>query len=49
MLIESSLYLSVEVQSWTTMLILELHLDLAPELVIFGEYRYHGNWQNPSR
>jgi hypothetical protein len=49
MLVENSFYLGIEVRSWIMMLILQLHLDLAPELVIFSEYRYHGNWQNPSR
>jgi len=49
MLVENSFHVGVEVRSWAMMLILQLHLDLALELVIFGEYRYHRNWQNPSR
>ena len=48
MLVKMFFYLGVEVCSWTMMLlILQLHLDLALELVIFGEYRNHRNWKNP--
>jgi len=39
MLFEYLLHLGVEV--CFTILILQLHLDVAPELIVLGEYRYH--------
>jgi hypothetical protein len=32
-----------------TMLILQLDADVAPELIVLREYRYHRNLKNPSR
>jgi len=53
MFVENFIHLGVEVCSsqWVrvTGLILQLHLNLALELVIFGEYRYHRNFKNFSR
>ena len=43
-LLEDFFDLSVE-EGRVTLLILQLHLDVAPELVILGEYRYHGNYE----
>jgi hypothetical protein len=42
MLDEDAFYLVVE-ERWITMLVFQLHLDIAPELVILGEHRYHRN------
>jgi hypothetical protein len=42
MLAEDSFHLVVE-ERWTVMPILQLHHDVAPELVILSEHRYHRN------
>jgi hypothetical protein len=42
MLAENSFHLVVK-ERWITMLILQLHHDIAPELVILSEHRYYGN------
>jgi len=42
MFAKDSFHLIVE-ERWITMLVLQLHLDVAPELVILGEHRYHRN------
>jgi hypothetical protein len=39
---ENSFHLAVE-QRRVEILILQLEPDVAPELIIFGEYRYHRN------
>jgi hypothetical protein len=33
---------------WVILSVLQLEPDFAPELVIFGKYRYHRNLQPPS-
>jgi len=42
MLIEYAFDLGVDLGPWVTALILQLHPDLAPELIVFREYRYNG-------
>jgi len=46
MLIEYALHLVVNVRSWITMPILQLHPDLSFELIILCEYRYHRDFEN---
>jgi hypothetical protein len=48
MLIEYVFDLDVE-ESWITMLILQLVADVAPELIVLREHRYHRNLKNPPR
>jgi hypothetical protein len=40
MLIEYAFDLGIE-ERWVTMLILQLYLEVAPELIMLCEYRYH--------
>jgi hypothetical protein len=47
MLIEYSFDLSVE-ERWVTMLILQLYFEVAPELIMLREHRYHGDLKNLS-
>jgi hypothetical protein len=47
MLIEYVFDLGVE-ERWVTMLILQLDADVAPELIVLREHRYHRNLENPS-
>jgi hypothetical protein len=45
MLIEYAFDLDVK-ERWVTMLILQLHLDVAPELIVLREHRYHRDLKN---
>jgi hypothetical protein len=46
MLIEYAFHLVVDIRSRTTRPILHLHPDLASELIILCEYRYHRDFEN---
>jgi hypothetical protein len=46
MLIEYTFDLVVELCFWVTMLILQLELDVAPELIVLREHRYHRDLKN---
>jgi hypothetical protein len=48
MFVENILHVIVDVRR-ITILILQLHLDFAPELIILREHGYHRNLNNPSR
>jgi hypothetical protein len=48
MLMKHAFHLSIEVRSGITTIILQLDLDVTPELIILCEYRYHRDLQNPT-
>jgi hypothetical protein len=49
MSIEYAFDLCVELCFMVTMLILQLDLDVAPELIVLREHRYHRDLNNSSR
>jgi hypothetical protein len=49
MFLEYAFHLIIEVYNWITICVLQLHLDITPELIILGEYCYHRDLENPSR